>query len=330
MTEDPGTCKGFFPIPNVLLAEGCRRPVALAVYARLASTPHIWTVRGSLQPYQVRASLNELKDATGATWKQVRGALAWLIREGFVVRLDTAAKTKAVFRLVTGAQTPPGATQGAPTTSRTAPKAERHRLAEKGTDEGTDRAQRKPKRANDLQSFSQPPRAQTGAKVLEEVENKTTTPPPPPPEGDVVKMWSDAWNGSPPREPKARDADKYRRTVLQNATAGETREDVRRMFASWVAARDPDWGHRQGDGVAEFAKRVGFWIECRNVERAHRKRRARAAVTDSPGDRHSPGALTALAGSPGLSALTGEGVGADKPVTPTGPATVQIPPHPTR
>lgn len=317
MTGEPG---GYFPIPNGLLAEGCRRPVALACYARLASIPHIWTERGSLQPYEVRASRADLVDATGTSPKQVRGALAWLIRNGFLVRLDTSRKAKAAFRVVTGAKPNPSS----PTTYREPGP----RSSKKGQAKGQDGAKDKPLSANGLPSAPQSPRAKPGAKVLEEVEDKTTTPPPTPPrrEEDVVSLWYDAWDGDPPPEPKAtRNADKYCRTVLGRATAGETVEDVRRMFASWVEATDPDWGQRQADGVAEFAKRVGRWVECRNVERAHSERKA--TVTSSPGNGQHPGALTALADIPALAALTGEQVEVSKPETPTRPEIVK-PPEP--
>ena len=142
---------GFFRVPNRLLIEGCARPVALAVYARLAATPRVWTERGALQPFEARASLNELARATGATRKQVRGGVEWLIREGFIVRLDTSPQTAAVFRIVTeGAQLDRGASDDTPTTSANGPDSQGHSSREKGTDKGTVGAQHKRNNANDL------------------------------------------------------------------------------------------------------------------------------------------------------------------------------------
>ena len=98
-------------------------------------------------------------------------------------------------------------------------------------------------------------------------------PPPssPRPRG-IVGMWVEAWSGSPPLEPKATHPDSYRHTALARATEGETPEDIERMFSSWVAATDPDWGPRRSDGVGAFAAAVGLWIERRNLERADRER----------------------------------------------------------
>ena len=284
---------GYFPIPNRLLAEGCGRPVALGVYAALASTPHIWAERGSLQPYQVRASRSDLVNATGANPKQVRGALAWLIRNGFVVRLDTPRKAKAAFQVVAGAKLNGATSPVTPTTSTTAPKPKGPRSPEKGQAKGQDGAKDKPLPDNELCDSPPVSRAKTGAKVFKEVEDKTTTTPPPSPppqRGGILKMWHDAWDGSPPREPKATHPDSYRRTALERATAGETPEDIERMFSSWVAATDPDWGPRRSDGVGAFAAAVGLWIERRNIERADRERWA--TVPSLPGDRQLPGPLT--------------------------------------
>lgn len=91
---------GFFRLLNRLLLEARGRPVVQNVFWELAATPRIWTKRGSLEPYQVRASRAALVDATGATPKRIRGALAWLVRRGFLVRLDTGCKTVAVYQLV--------------------------------------------------------------------------------------------------------------------------------------------------------------------------------------------------------------------------------------
>ena len=84
-------------------------------------------------------------------------------------------------------------------------------------------------------------------------------------------MWHKAFDGQPPREPKATHPDAYRRTTLTRATEGETEADIERMFKSWVAATDPDWGQRRSDGVGAFAAAAGRWIERRNIERQHRR-----------------------------------------------------------
>ena len=100
-----GPQSGFFPTPNAVFAEGCRYPLALAVYAKLAATPAVWTARGDLEPFEASASLTGLMAATGATHKQARGALAWLIRHGFLKRRQANPKATAVYLIVTrGAQ----------------------------------------------------------------------------------------------------------------------------------------------------------------------------------------------------------------------------------
>ena len=280
-------------MPNRLFAGGCRRPVALAVFARLASTPHIWTARGSLQPYEVRASRAALEDATGATAKEVRGALAWLIRGGFLERRDTSRTAAAVYRVITGAKHDTAVTDTASTTSAPPRQPEGPSLPEKGQAKGQaggqDGAKVSAVRGNGLGSYPQQPRAQPRAQVFKDVEDNTTTPPPSPPpqRGGILKMWAEAFDGTPPAEPRAtHNADRYRRAVLERATAGESPEDVRRMFASWVAATDPDWGGHDGGGVGAFAAAVGRWTERRDIERAHRRR---ATVTDPPGDRKPSG-----------------------------------------
>ena len=116
---------GFFPVPNELLAAG--HAVALLTYARLASTPAIWTPRGDLSPYEVRVSRAQLVTMTGATPNQVRGALAWLIRRGFLERLDTGRRTTAVYRIT---KHEAGASDATPTTSASAPDSEPPSLPE--------------------------------------------------------------------------------------------------------------------------------------------------------------------------------------------------------
>ena len=93
------TGRGYFPVPNRVLIEACRRPVAASVYMALAGTPGVWTARGSLKPFEVRASRAELVKATGATPKRIRGALAWLERCGFLER-QVRTKAAPVYRLV--------------------------------------------------------------------------------------------------------------------------------------------------------------------------------------------------------------------------------------
>lgn len=116
-----------------------------------------------------------------------------------------------------------------------------------------------------------PPRARSC--VTEPNLTEPNTPPKAPPHRrGVVEKWSGAFDGKPPPEPRAtHDPDKYRRAVLARATEGETPEDVRRMFTSWVAATDPDWGQRRSDGVGAFAAAAGRWIERRDIERQHRR-----------------------------------------------------------
>lgn len=143
--------EGYFRVPNRLLIEGCARPVALAVYAHLAATPRIWTARGVLQPFEVRASRAALVNATGASPKQVRGALAWLIRRGFVVRLDTSEKTTAAFRVVTGAKIEPNGTPTRATTYADTPPGEGPSPPEKGQEKGQDGAKPKLLHGKDLQ-----------------------------------------------------------------------------------------------------------------------------------------------------------------------------------
>ena len=277
--------QGYFSVPNQLLAEGCGRPVALAVYARLASTRAIWTARGDLGPFETRASLGDLVSATGASRKQVRGALTWLVRGGYLVRREARERYRAVYRIVvpietTGAQMSEDVTPSPPMSSATAPPPQGHSLTEKGTAVGTAKgtagAQSNGMGDNGLESYPQrqraQPGAQPGAQVFKDSVDKRLKQPPPT-WGGIVGMWSEAFDGKPPSEPRAtHDPDRYRRAVLERATAGETPEDVRRMFASWVAATDPDWGQRQSDGVGAFAAAVGLWTERRNIERQHARR----------------------------------------------------------
>ena len=186
---------GYFPIPNDLLVTGCRRPVALAVYAALAGTPAIWNARGDLSPFEVSTSLSWLMDATASTRKQVRGAVAWLIRGGFLTLCRPAqGRRAAVYALAHGAQRAQNGqavSDDTPTGSTISNGGQGHTTASKGTKEGTKRAQSKPLPDNGLPDSPQPSRAQNGAQVLKDFKTKTTTPPPqspPPPEGDCCTM----------------------------------------------------------------------------------------------------------------------------------------------
>lgn len=316
-TRDPG--KGYFKVPNRLLAEGCRRPVALAVYARLVSTPGIWQERGDLERFEVRASRADLMAATGATADKVRGALGWLIRRGFLERRDTSRTGAAVFRILQPIpkQTPKREANANPTGPMTSggavyskspsespsfsenpqanPQANPQEIAQPNAMRDNDLPgspkQRTPKRI--------PKQIPKVLKTLEDVEDNYTPPPPATPEG-VVRLWYEAHGGNPPPEPKATsNPDGYRATALERATAGESPEDIAKMFRSWVAATDPDWRGRGGGGVTDFAKAAPFWIKCRDVERMHQQRSAgdearpvidapeRLAVTESPGGRES-------------------------------------------
>ena len=89
---------GFAAIPNSLCRLGS--PLAIGVYARLASTPRIWMRRGSLGANEVSVSRAALADSTRATEKAIRGALAWLIASGYVDRCAIRIGRPAVFRVL--------------------------------------------------------------------------------------------------------------------------------------------------------------------------------------------------------------------------------------
>ncbi|MCY3547457.1 MAG: hypothetical protein OXH49_11315 [Gemmatimonadetes bacterium] len=134
---------GFFRLLNRLLLEARGRPVVQNVFWELAATPRYWTERGSLKPYEVTASRADLVTATGATPDKVRGALAWLTRRGYLERIDTGQKTKAVYRLVIGTdgETPKidrGVNASAATTSATSQEGESPRLPENPQDDPQD------------------------------------------------------------------------------------------------------------------------------------------------------------------------------------------------
>ena len=245
---------GYFPVPNRLLTESQEgaHPVALAVYMALASAPRVWRARGDLEPFQVEASRAALADATGRSPKQVRTALAWLQRRGFVVRLDTRPKACARYQLVRGSAPAEGQDGGQERAKR--------------------RAKHKPLSGLALRGLRAHDGGQGRAKGGPSIHERSKNIPPPTPPADVVRLWWEAWAGQPPVEAHAVNPDAYRLTVLARATAGETADDIARMFRSWVAATDPDWGHRKGDGVAEFAAVAARWIKARNVEREHRAR----------------------------------------------------------
>ena len=95
-TDQPANRQGYVQIPNSL----CRRgtPLQIAIYARLGSTSGIQVQRGKLGPYEVQASRADLADSTGATDDKIRGALAALVRDGHLTRLDTLRTATAVYR----------------------------------------------------------------------------------------------------------------------------------------------------------------------------------------------------------------------------------------
>ena len=294
---------GFFLTPNRLFAEGCRRPVALAVYARLAATAAVWTARGDLEPFEVRASLTGLMAATGASHKEVRGALGWLVRGGFLERRKGEPRATAVYRIVQPgaqqrAQSGGGVSDGGPTASGPPPKGEGHskghRLAEKGTAKGTARgtatdavSNGKPTTSGVIHIAKGTVRGTVRGTGIKDVEDNYLPPPPPTAPEGVVGLWYEAHGDRPPPEPKAKaSADRYRAVVLGNATAGETVEDVRRMFASWVAGTDRDW-RKRGDSVTDFASAAPRWIEARNAERKARAARGgdlRPLIEERKGD----------------------------------------------
>ena len=95
-TDQPANRQGFVQIPNSLCRLGT--PLQVLIYARLGSTSGIQVQRGKLGPYEVQASRADLADSTGATDDKIRGALAALVRDGHLTRLDTLRTATAVYR----------------------------------------------------------------------------------------------------------------------------------------------------------------------------------------------------------------------------------------
>lgn len=226
--------RGFFPVRNDLMAEACRRPAAAAVYMALAATDLVWTARDGLEAYQVRASRADLVTKTGVTPDKVRGALAWLIRRGFLERLDTSRTAAAVFRFVleppkqsTGASSTPA------TTSRPGNGTESPSLPKNPQKTPQVVPKPKPKADKGLQGSPQPETPKKIPQVLKDVEDKDNNPTRRLP----VSRASDARGGSashggnslasdwarvhaeagrhPPDDPGAKHPDRYRETILR-------------------------------------------------------------------------------------------------------------------
>lgn len=269
-----------------------------------------------MKPYQVRASRAELVAATETTPDKVRGAVAWLIRAGFLIRLDTGPKTRAAFTLVRGG----GGTDPQDGNGRKCKRANDFRdgqpgptpkMAPKPPRRPQDGPKSKAKRDNGLDGLSTAPNPQDEPKILSRSRNRRPTPPkapPAPPEGGVVSRWYAAHGGRPPDEPKAtKNPDAFRRAVLSRAVGDQTPQDQRRIFKSWAEGTF-DFRNRRGRGVVEFARLAPQWIEGRDEDR-RANRRAGATATDSPGGRQSPGALAARAGNGASASRAGEGIG---------------------
>ena len=285
-TDRPVSGQGFFPFPNRLLAEGCRRPVVLAVYAFLASTPAIWTRRGKLGEYEARASWTDLANTTGATVKKVRGALAWLAREGFVTCVDPGGKRRAAtYRLeVERAQNESESTPTTPTPYGESDKGKGRISDQKGSKEGAKATQANMSNGNGLHDAPDGQRAHNGAHVLEDCKTKTTTPPQPPREGGSVSRggyclaveWGRAFllaGVAVPPEPQAKSLEPYRRTVLAKLPHKSENERDAVFRAMQAHARNG------AGGVREFVKAEHERREGAEVERAYRKRHG---IQDGP------------------------------------------------
>ena len=181
-TDRPSGLQGFFPFPNRLLSEVKRRPVALLIYAALASTPAIWTRRGKLREFEARASLGELADTTGATRKEVRGALAWLTESRFLTRTEKGIGTRPTTYRIEGSRAhyAKDGNQTTPTPSTKGESAQGHTSEAKGPLEGPLEAQSNGSNGNGLAGVPHLQRAHYGAHVLKDLNTKTTTLPPPP------------------------------------------------------------------------------------------------------------------------------------------------------
>lgn len=85
---------GFAPVPCKLRGGS---HAAIVVFHHLRSTPGIWEQRDDLEPYQVRASRSTLAKEVRLSPDKVRGALAVLVDQGYLVRLPTAGTATAVY-----------------------------------------------------------------------------------------------------------------------------------------------------------------------------------------------------------------------------------------
>ena len=263
----PG-CKGFFPTPNRLFVEGCRHPVALAVYASMAATPHVWGQRGTLNAFRVRASQAALVNATGATVKEVRRALAWLIRRGFLERVETSRTATAVFRIVTPgevsrAKRQPGTSPTPATPSATASNGKGPSWAEKGQAKGQVGAKANGLPDNEMRRSPQGQRAKLGAKVSKTSEDKDNNNPPNPPAdrtapahadqgGGVASQevdslasdWAEAFRATgrdvPAEGPKVNHPDRYRASVLRKLLQDGDRDALLRDMATFAGGAGGD------------------------------------------------------------------------------------------
>ena len=273
--------QGFFPFPNRLLSEGRGRPVALAVYACLASTHRaIWTRRGKLGEFEAQAPLSDLADTTGATVKKVRGALAWLTESGFLTCVDPGGNRRAaIYRIeVQRAQNEGNVTPSIPTPYANGDGGKGHVTKGKGTKEGTKGAQSNGNNGNGLDRSPHRLRAHNGAHILEDCKTKTTTPPPPPRTGGTVSQvgryclaaeWGRAFllaGGAVPSEPQALSPEPYRHTVLAKLPHKSEHE------RNAVSRAMQTWARNGAGGVREFVKAENERREGAEVERAYRAR----------------------------------------------------------
>ena len=171
---------GFAAIPNSLCRLGS--PLAIGVYARLASTPRIWMRRGSLGANEVSVSRAALADSTRATEKAIRGALAWLIASGYVDRCATRIGRPAVFRVL-GARSRGGLSVVPATPSDTDSKGQGPASDKKGPVEGQVSGPPKLQADRGLKGSPQGERASPRAKVLKDQRQLQQPHPNPPADG---------------------------------------------------------------------------------------------------------------------------------------------------
>ena len=281
MTRNEGTCharngqpseaaSGFAQLPNNLCRLGS--PLAICVYARLASTPRVWMARGSLEAYQVSVSRAALADSTGATEKAIRTALAWLIASGFLDRCPTKNGQTAVCRIV-GARSRGGLSVVPATTSNTDSNGKGPASPEKGQVGGQVADHPKLQADRGLRGSPQGERARSGAKVLKDVKTTATTTPPNPPAdrkapapagqgGGVASQdgnglasdWAKAHRSAGRVVPaeKANHPDRYRAYVLRKLLGDGDRDVLLRDMAAFASDGDGDGG---GVGAFELWRR---------------------------------------------------------------------------